>query len=123
MHGPNSTPYNPDRPTGGGNFNPGIKIATSRISIAPPLPPGSFTGGMGGGPGGGPGGGGMGYGRPRIDPPGCRCAEGTHPWRPRSSSRRASTASPRLVEFDAGGTRCAIRSSGYGGTADGRRRS
>ena len=50
MHGPNSTPYNPDRPTGGGNFNPGIKIDTSRISIAPPLPPGSFTGGMGGRP-------------------------------------------------------------------------
>jgi hypothetical protein len=66
MRGSNSTPYNPDRPTGGGNFNPGIKIDTSRASVAPPYVPrpgdfGWIPGGVGGSAGGdlgwGPGGG------------------------------------------------------------------
>jgi hypothetical protein len=39
MHGAGTTPYNPDYPTGGGNFNPGIKIDTSRASVAPPSQP------------------------------------------------------------------------------------
>lgn len=39
MHGAGTTPYNPDYPTGGGNFRPDIKIDTSRASVAPPSQP------------------------------------------------------------------------------------
>ena len=34
-HAPLHTPYDPNYPTGGGNFNPNMKIDTSHVSVAP----------------------------------------------------------------------------------------
>lgn len=54
-------PYDPNHPTGGGNFNPAMRIDTSTASSSgPPKPPfdmGRYTDMVTGGPGGGFGGG------------------------------------------------------------------
>jgi hypothetical protein len=41
---PPSQPYDPNNPTGGGNFNPGMKIDTSHVSVAQPFKPGDNVG-------------------------------------------------------------------------------
>jgi hypothetical protein len=41
---PLHTPYDPNYPTGGGNFNPDVKIDTSHVSVAAPFKPGDNVG-------------------------------------------------------------------------------
>jgi hypothetical protein len=41
---PPHVPYNPNYPTGGGNFNPNMKIDTSHVSVAAPFKPGDNVG-------------------------------------------------------------------------------
>jgi hypothetical protein len=64
--------YDPNRPTGGGNFNPNMKIDLSHISVAPPAPPPSLApgGGLGGSRSGGVGGSAGGTLRPPVGPGG-----------------------------------------------------
>jgi hypothetical protein len=98
MHGANTTPYNPNYPTGGGNFNPDILIDTSHASVAPTLPPPKIgsppPGGSGGGSGPPPPPRGSGGGAPATLAGGV--GDGLGGWRPPPVSPRAPAVVPYL---------------------------